>query len=158
MQVVSHRRSFVALAALLVLAAQPASSQDDPSPVRMDPDKMAGLDLTAVGGGAYEDILVEGELKFRVATLFGGEELRVSVFESTPATTDHRTRPLDVDEFVLVLSGKLILTEQNGTVQEFTPGQMVVLPRGYTGRWTMEGNYRELAITAQPRGVTAPTN
>ena len=59
--------------------------------------------------------------------------------------------PLDVDEFVLVLSGKLVLTEQNGTVQEFTPGQMVVLPRGYTGQWKMEGNYRELAITAARR-------
>jgi len=136
----------VLLAATLANAA--VLAQPGPSPVRMDPDKMAGLDLIATGGGAYEDILVEGELKFRVATLFGGEELRVSVFESTPATTDHRTRPLDVDEFVLVLSGKLILTEQNGTVQEFTPGQMVVLPRGYTGQWKMEGNYRELAITA----------
>lgn len=131
-----------------VLFGSGASAQDGPSPVRMDPDKMAGLDLISTGGGAYEDILVEGELKFRVATLFSGEELRVSVFESTPATTDHRTRPLDVDEFVLVLSGKLILTEPDGTRHEFTPGQAVVLPLGYTGKWTMEGDYRELAITA----------
>lgn len=137
----------LSLAAHGVVSAQAAG----PSPVRMDQDKMAGLDLIATGGGAYEDILVEGTLAFRVATLFAGEELRVSVFESTPATTDHRTRPLDVDEFVLVLSGKLILTEQDGTAQEFTPGQAVVLPRGYTGTWKMEGNYRELAITAQPR-------
>jgi hypothetical protein len=129
----------------------PAQAQDaGPSPVRMDPDRMAGLDLTSVGPGTYQDILVEGTLEFRVATLFAGEELRISVFESTPATTDHRDRPLDVDEFVLVLSGKLILTEQDGTVQAFTPGQAVVLPRGYTGTWKMEGNYRELAITAQP--------
>ena len=137
--------------AMLFVGSSAAIAQQGPSPVRLDADKMAGLDLTATGGGAYEDILVEGELKFRVATLFAGEELRVSVFESTPATTDHRTRPLDVDEFVLVLSGKLVLTEQDGTVQEFTPGQMVVLPRGYTGKWTMQGDYRELAITAAPR-------
>lgn len=148
-----QRRNFMSgLILFTTVLAGPASlAQQGPSPVRMDADKLAGLDLIATGGGAYEDILVAGELKFRVATLFGGEELRVSVFESTPATTDHRTRPLDVDEFVLVLSGKLILTEQNGTVQEFTPGQMVVLPRGYTGQWKMEGNYRELAITAARR-------
>lgn len=132
------------------LLAGIALAQGDTAPVRMDPDKMAGLDLTAVPGTAYEDILVEGTLAFRVATLFAGEELRVSVFESTPATTDHAMRPLDVDEFVLVLSGKLILTEPSGTRHEFTPGEMVVLPLGYTGKWTMEGNYRELAITAQP--------
>jgi uncharacterized cupin superfamily protein len=138
-------RSFILATAIVAISA---SAQDDTAPVRMDTDKMAGLDLTETGGEAYEDILVEGELKFRVATLFAGEELRVSVFESTPATTDHATRPLDVDEFVLVLSGKLILTEPDGTRHEFTPGQMVVLPLGYTGKWTMEGNYRELAITA----------
>jgi uncharacterized cupin superfamily protein len=141
----------VVVTAFNAFTASAALAQQGPAPVRLDADKMAGLDLTATGGGAYEDILVEGELKFRVATLFAGEELRVSVFESTPATTDHRTRPLDVDEFVLVLSGKLILTEQDGTRHEFTPGQTVVLPRGYTGKWTMEGNYRELAITAAPR-------
>ncbi len=119
---------------------------EGPSPIRLDPDKLAGIGLTDAPGTAYEDILVEGELKFRVATLFSGEELRVSVFESTPAKTDHRTRPLDVDEFVYVLDGKLILTEQNGNVQEFTPGQSVVLPRGYDGTWEMVGNYREIAI------------
>jgi uncharacterized cupin superfamily protein len=148
MQAARRSLSQISAVTILGLFAEGVLGQDALSPVRMDPDKMAGLDLTATGGGAYEDILVEGELKFRVATLFAGEELRVSVFESTPATTDHRTRPLDVDEFVLVLSGKLILTEPNGRVQEFTPGQTVVLPRGYIGKWTMEGNYRELAITA----------
>ena len=136
------------LAVAMAVYATAASSQDGPSPVRMDPDKIAGLDLTAVPNDAYIDILVAGELEFNVATLFGGKELRVSIFESTPATTDHRERPLDVDEFVLVLSGKLVLTEQDGTVQEFTPGEMVVLPLGYTGTWEMQGNYRELAITA----------
>jgi uncharacterized cupin superfamily protein len=106
------------------------------------------LGLTAIPPDAYAEILVAGELNMRVATLFEGKELRVSMFESTPAKTSHRTRPTDVDEFVYVLSGKLILTEPDGTRQEFTPGQMVVLPLGYTGKWTMEGNYRELAITA----------
>ena len=134
----------VTLVVTACLAAT-ASAQQGPSPVRLDADKMAGLDLISTGGGAYEDILVEGELKFRVATLFAGEELRVSVFESTPATTDHRTRPLDVDEFVLVLSGKLILTEQDGTRHEFTPGQTVVLPRGCRAPahgvlWSMEAD------------------
>jgi hypothetical protein len=76
------RAPFGCLLAIVVtgITSADAFAQDDTSPVRMDADKMAGLDLTATGGGAYEDILVEGELKFRVATLFAGEELRVSVF------------------------------------------------------------------------------
>jgi uncharacterized cupin superfamily protein len=122
---------------------------DSPAPVRLDPDKIAGLNLTAIPPDAYQEILVAGELNMRVATLFEGKELRVSIFESTPAKTDHRTRPTDVDEFVYVLSGKLILTEPNGTRHEYTPGDSLVLPVGYTGTWEMQGNYRELVVLAQ---------
>jgi hypothetical protein len=135
--------------------AMSAAAQEGPSPARMDPDKMAGLELTPAPNDGFIDILVEGELEFRVATLFSGEELRVVIFESTPATTDHRTRPLEYDEFVLVLNGKLILAEQNGRAQEFVPGDAVVLPMGYNGTWEMQGTYRELAVILQQPGSGA---
>ena len=125
------------------------AADSSPAPVRLDQNKMAGLDLTAIPDDAYADILVGGELNMKVASLFEGKELAVSIFESTPAKTDHRKRPTDVDEFVYVLSGKLILTEPNGTVHEFTPGQSLVLPVGYTGTWEMQGNYRELVVLMQ---------
>jgi uncharacterized cupin superfamily protein len=120
-----------------------------PAPVRLDRDKIAGLNLDAIPPDAYQEILVAGELNMRVASLFEGKELRVSIFESTPAKTDHRTRPTDVDEFVYVLSGKLILMEPNGTRHEYVPGDSLVLPIGYTGTWEMQGNYRELVVLAQ---------
>jgi uncharacterized cupin superfamily protein len=50
-----------------------------------------------------------------------------------------------------VLNGKLVLTEPNGTVHEFTPGQALVVPKGYTGTWEQQGTYRELAIIAAQR-------
>jgi uncharacterized cupin superfamily protein len=124
---------------------------DTVAPVRLDRDKMAGLGLTAIPPDAFKDILVAGELNMRVAPLFEGKELRASIFESTPARTNHRARPTDGDEFVYVLSGKLILTEPNGRVQEFRPGDSLVLPIGYTGTWEMQGNYRELAVVMQKR-------
>jgi uncharacterized cupin superfamily protein len=37
----------------------------------------------------------------------------------------------------------------NGRAQEFTPGDALMVPKGYTGTWEMQGNYRELAIVAQ---------
>jgi len=134
--------------ALLFISAL-AFAADSSAPVRLDPDKIAGLGLTSVPPDAYIDILEAGELNMRVASLFEGKELRVSIFESTPATTNHRTRPTDVDEFVYVLSGKLILTEPNGTAHEFLPGDSLVLPVGYTGTWEMQGNYRELVVLMQ---------
>ena len=132
-----------------ILSTRTVFAADDVAPVRFDRDKIAGLGLTAIPPDAYKDILVGGQLNMRVATLFAGKELHASIFESTPAKTSHRTRPTDADEFVYVLSGKLILTEPNGTVHEFRPGDSLVLPVGYTGTWEMQGNYRELAITMQ---------
>ncbi len=138
---------FIVHAAIALGSA--ARAQQSSAPVRLDPDKIAGLGLTSIPPDAYQDILVAGKLDMRVATLFEGKELRVSIFESTPAKTDHRTRPTDIDEFVYVLSGKLILTEPNGTRHEFLPGDSLVLPVGYTGTWEMQGNYRELVVLMQ---------
>ena len=145
------RGSFACAAALAITMAVLAA--DDTAPVRLDPEKRAGLNLTSIPPDAYKDILVAGELNMRVATLFEGKELHVSIFESTPAKTNHRTRPNNQDEFVYVLSGKLILTEPNGTAHEYLPGDSLVLPVGYTGTWEMKGNYREIAVVAQKKSA-----
>jgi uncharacterized cupin superfamily protein len=137
------------LAVAVTAGAQ--ESAESPSPVRMNAENMAGLGLTPIPNEGFTDILVEGELEFTIARLFQGAELTVVVVESTPAKTDHRNRPLEYDEFVLVLNGKLVLTEPNGTRHEFTPGQAFVVPKGYTGTWEQQGTYRELAIIATQR-------
>jgi len=142
------------LAATCLAAAISAGAQENaasPSPVRMNAENMAGLGLTPIPNDGFTDILVEGELEFTIARLFQGAELQVVVVESTPAKTDHRNRPLEYDEFVLVLNGKLVLTEPDGTKHEFTPGQAFVVPKGYTGTWEQQGTYRELAIIATQR-------
>ena len=136
---------------IVVSSPAPAIAQDAAAPVRLDPDKVAGIGLAAIPPDAFKDILESGELKMRVARLFEGKELRVEIFESTPAKTNHKKRPTDGDEFVYVLSGKLILTEVGGKKQEFYPGQSVVLPTGYNGTWEMQGNYREIAVVAAKR-------
>jgi len=67
----------------VVLAGTTAFADDSVAPVRLDREKIAGLGLTAIPPDAYKDILVSGVLNMRVATLFEGKELRVSIFEST---------------------------------------------------------------------------
>jgi hypothetical protein len=75
--------------------------------------------------------------------LYRGEELVMEIYEDDPATFAV-TDPFPFDEFVLVLSGKLILTDAGGQVHEFVAGDSLVVPKGFTGTWKMLGNYREL--------------
>jgi uncharacterized cupin superfamily protein len=119
--------------------------QTAPSPVRMDPDKLAGVDLSAGEPFVPPERILEGSHRPRGDVLFRGEQLTMEVYEDDPATFARaRNQPFPFDEFVLVLSGKLILTDAGGQVHEFVAGDSLVVPKGFTGTWKMVGNYREL--------------
>jgi len=153
------RIGYVGLALCLVLlVAGPAVAEDvrgsakeevkvqtAPSPVRMNPDKLAGVDLSVGEPFLAPENLLEGSHRPRGDFLYSGKELIVEVFEDDPGT--HAIAdPFPVDEFVMVLSGKLILTNADGHVQAFVAGDSLMVPKGFTGTWQMLGNYRELIV------------
>jgi uncharacterized cupin superfamily protein len=109
----------------------------------MNSDKIAGLGLVEEEPFIPPDQILEGAHKPRGAPLFQGDELVIEVYEDEPATFAI-TQPFPYDEFVMVVSGKLILTDAAGQVQEFVAGESLVVPKGFTGIWKMEGSYREL--------------
>jgi hypothetical protein len=74
-----------------------------------------------------------------------GEQLIVEVYEDDPATFLFDD-PFIYDEFVTILSGKLILTGPDGVSQEFVAGESLVIPKGFSGTYQMLGNYRELIV------------
>ena len=116
--------------------------QTAPSPVRMDPDKLAGVDLPAGEPFIAPEAILEGRHRPRGAMLYQGKELIMEIYEDDAATFAV-TDPFPFDEYVLVLSGKLILTDAGGQVHEFVAGDSLVVPKGFTGTWKMLGNYRE---------------
>ena len=124
-------------------AMKEAKAQTAPSPVRLDRDKIAGIDLPAGELFVPPELILEGHHRPRGETLYSGKELTLEIYEDGPATYAAGD-PFDVDEFVLVMSGKLILTDAGGRVQEFVAGDSLVVPKGWIGEWKMVGNYREL--------------
>ena len=126
-------------------AKEEVKVQTAPSPVRMNPDKLAGVDLSAGEPFLAPENLLEGSHRPRGDFLYSGKELIVEVFEDDPGT--HAIAdPFPVDEFVMVLSGKLILTDADGQAQAFVAGDSLMVPKGFTGTWQMLGNYRELIV------------
>ncbi len=128
--------------------AEEKSNPTVKSPLRLDADKLSGLGIETV---PWED---ESRLA-KWSHLFTGEELSVSVFESTPLAlgelghSKNRTRNYPYDQFVLVLSGKSVLTDEAGFAQTFHAGDLFVVPRGFTGTWEEFGVYRELIVVEE---------
>ena len=113
------------------------------TPTRMNPDKIAGLGLEEEEPFIPPEDILEGAHEPRGEVLFYGDELVTLVYEDK-AGTFAITQPFPYDEFVMVVSGKLTLTDDTDQVQAFAAGESVVVPKGFTGIWKMEGNYREL--------------
>jgi len=113
------------------------------APTRMSPDKIAGLGIAEREPFVLPDQILEGAHKPRSEQMFRGDELVIIVYEDEAATFAIN-EPFPYDEFVTVLSGKLVLTDAADRVQEFVAGESAVVPKGFTGIWKMEGKYREL--------------
>lgn len=136
----------VALCAMWLIS-KPAMAEeaDAVRAVVMDPDKLAGIDLPAEEPFVLPEDVLEGNHRPRDEVLHYGEQLIMEVYEDDAATFNFG-EPFPFDEFVQVLSGKLILTGADGVPQEFVAGDSLVVPMGFTGTWKMLGNYRELVV------------
>lgn len=111
--------------------------------VKMDPDKLAGIDLPAEEQFVAPENVIEGNHRPRGEILYYGDQLIMEVYEND-AVTFRIDEPTVYDEFVLVLSGKLILTGNDGVSQEYVAGDSLLVPKGFAGTWQMLGTFREL--------------
>ena len=129
-----------------VTAADLDGSDTVVSPLRLNTDMISGLGLEKFPWGDKSRLA-------KWSQLFTGEELSVSVFDSTPMSAgDHpspsksRVRNYPYDQFVMVLSGKSILTDEAGQSYTFVAGDFFVVPKGFSGTWEDFGVYRELIV------------
>ena len=151
-----HLRCVGVLAALVALSwglsLQAAAEEGEkdgaaksPAPVRLDRDKLAGLGLVDYAPFPPEMVLT-GRSAHRSHVFFSGDELVAEVYEADAAMLAI-SDPFPYDEFIYVLSGKLILTDATGAVSEYAQGEFLVVPKGFTGgTWEMLGDYRELVV------------
>ena len=113
--------------------------------VKLDPEKLAGINLPDEEQFMPPEDVLEGNHRPRGEVLHYGEQLITEVYEDDPATLLF-DEPYTYDEFIMVLSGKLVLTGTGGEPQEFVQGESLVIPKGFTGTFQMVGNYRELIV------------
>ena len=141
------RSNAILLLALLLLAVAAAGEEKQigaPAPVRLDTEKLAGLGLEEFEPFP-EEMVLSGRSKHSYHTFFSGEEVVVEVYEAEPAKLKI-DEPWPYDEFIYLLSGKLVLTDAEGKLTQYLAGESLVVPKGFVGTWEMQGNFRELVV------------
>ena len=127
------------------LYAEQSTNKEVISPILLDSNLISGVGLEEV---PWFDNSVTAKWNF----LFTGKELSVSVFESAlkegsaRKSSNNRVTDYPWDQFVVVLSGKSVLTDANGNAQSFVAGDYFVVPKGFNGTWESFGVYRELIV------------
>jgi len=141
------RANAILLAALPLFAASAAADEEKigaPAPVHLDAEKLAGHGLEEYEPFP-EEMVLSGRSKHSYHTFFSGEEVVVEVYAAEPAKL-RIDEPWPYDEFIYLLSGKLVLTDASGEVTQYVAGESLVVPKGFLGIWEMQGNFRELVV------------
>ena len=132
-------------AVLLLTCPLMADEAETLSPVKIDPAKIAGVDLPEEEQWMSPEDVLAGVHRPRGEILYYGDQLIIEVYEDDPGVYRFPD-PFTYDEFVEIQSGKLILTGSDGIAHEYLAGDTLVVPKGWTGTWEMIGNYRELIV------------
>ena len=77
---------------------------------------------------------------------YEGNGVQVGLWECTPGGWAIKDRP--DHETVQILAGRARLTNADGTSVELTAGDVLTLPKGWSGRWDILETVRKLFITA----------
>lgn len=110
-------------------------------PIRFEPLKTPYSEMSTDFPPWPQESIISGESIHRYKILYSGD-ITVEVFEAKPLKL--RLDDYSIDEFITVVSGKLILTADGEEPQHFEVGDSVLLPKGFNGIWEMQGNFREI--------------
>ena len=113
------------------------------SPMRLEPAEFLYSEMETDMPPWPEEDIVSGVSEHRYKYLYSGD-INVAIYEAKPMTL--RIKDYDIDEFVTVISGTLILTAEGEPSQRFEAGESVLVPKGFTGTWEMQGNFREMVV------------
>ena len=112
--------------------------------VRLDRDRLGGANL-----GSFEPYEPEnGDLMARGHSFFTSKDGKFSlgVWETKPGTL-RIPEPYTVDELMYVLEGRIVLIDTEGNREEYGPGEGVVLPRGWSGTFSVPEGARKIWVS-----------
>ena len=113
--------------------------------VRLDRNGPGGKGLEHWGAFA-PDMVMSGapvESGYNFYTDQSGQ-YTAGVWECTAGKT--RIESFPVDEYCIILAGRVVITDAQGKGEEFKTGEAFVIPRGFNGTWDMPETVRKFYV------------
>ncbi len=85
-----------------------------------------------------------GDPQVSYREIWNDGHIEVGVWECTPGGWEIVNRP--DTEVVSIVHGRGSITDADGTVRLLTPGAVVTLPRGWSGRWDISETLRKIYV------------
>jgi uncharacterized cupin superfamily protein len=119
-----------------------------PNVIRMIPDgdPVTGLTPGKFAGPALDQEPVEARHNFFEAPRDNVVKVRAAVYEGSAYSEKVEDYPYD--EIMFITSGVATITNEDGTVEEFGPGECVFMPMGFNGIWKQSDNLKKFAMLA----------
>ena len=120
-------------------------------PVRVNPAHLEGKGLEVTPSmpsspeGTHGHMLEGANVTSSMTTAYEGDIVVIVMQSSGPTKT--QIVDISYDEFVQILAGGLILTNDKGESHHFATGDTLVIPKGFTGTLETTGEpFRELVV------------
>jgi len=119
-----------------------------PNVIRMSPDgdPIIGLTPGKFAGPALDQEPIEARHNFFDAPRDNVVKVRASIYEGSAYSENVEDYPYD--EIMFIISGVATITNEDGTVEEFGPGECVFMPMGFNGVWKQSDNLKKFAMLA----------
>lgn len=120
--------------------------------IRMDPQGSAETGMGIWNTLSHENI-ISGDARDRTHEVFNRRDLdnskvRVGVWEAKP----YKEKLVDYpcNEFMYVIEGSCIITEEDGNCVEFRKGESFFMPSGFSGYWEQHEPMKKYYMIVEP--------
>ena len=123
------------------ISAKAAVKAVEPS---ISADEMVVLDVT-------DPFIIEGDQPVQRDYVYftnDSEDMFVGLWDSTRFRSE--MTPFPTHEFVQLVEGEVVITEENGTVSRFEPGDVFFVPKGTVCSWHAPGYVKKYYATVIP--------
>lgn len=153
----TRRTLAVLLAALAVITTSCAEKQETPAKqetvtvnpaiIDISPNAPPGLELKKVEDYTFLQV-IEGDMpSYGSRQDFVSADGKVQVDYSQYTSMTLKLVNWPADEFMLFVEGQVEITDEQGRGKTYGPGDMIMMPRGFSGTWRQLGPIRKISVT-----------